>query len=172
MIRVGIVEGHPLLAQAWSDVISQSADLATAWIACTVGEAKDAMTRHVPDIVLLGIDVPGRHELEAPNLPLAVSLTLRSGPMTAESLRQALLATAAGPRSAAVPRGAAGVLSTRERQVMVLIALGKTNRESAETLGISPKTIETHRSHALKKLGLRNNAQLIRFAIEHGYANI
>ena len=57
-------------------------------------------------------------------------------------------------------------LSTREIQVLRGLALGKSNREIGESYGISTRTIDTHRFRLLKKLGLRNNAELTRFAIQ------
>ena len=62
----------------------------------------------------------------------------------------------------------AQILSTREFQVMEYLAAGKTNREIAEMLSISVKTVDTHRGHVLKKLRLRNNSDITRFAIQHG----
>lgn len=59
-------------------------------------------------------------------------------------------------------------LSNRELQVLRALALGQTNREIAEGYGISVKTVDTYRFRLLKKLGLRNNADLSRFAIQHG----
>jgi len=58
-------------------------------------------------------------------------------------------------------------LSNREMQVLRCLAIGKTNREIAETYHISIKTVDTYRSRLLGKLGLRNNAELSRFAIQH-----
>ena len=58
-------------------------------------------------------------------------------------------------------------LSTREIQVLRGLALGKSNREIAETYHISTKTIDTYRARLLKKLNLRNNAELTRFAIQN-----
>jgi DNA-binding NarL/FixJ family response regulator len=59
-------------------------------------------------------------------------------------------------------------LSNRELQVLRALALGQTNREIAEGYGISVKTVDTYRFRLLKKLGLRNNADLSRFDIQHG----
>jgi DNA-binding NarL/FixJ family response regulator len=64
-------------------------------------------------------------------------------------------------------RGACDSLSHREFQVLRLLALGHTNREIASRLHLSVKTVDTHRTHVLHKLGLRNNADLARFAIRH-----
>ena len=58
-------------------------------------------------------------------------------------------------------------LSTRELQVLRRLALGNTNREIAETFHISIKTVDTYRSRLLKKLNLRNNADISRFAIQN-----
>ncbi|MBU1157423.1 MAG: response regulator transcription factor [Proteobacteria bacterium] len=59
-------------------------------------------------------------------------------------------------------------LSNREVQVLRALALGQTNREIAESFHISVKTVDTYRFRLLKKLNLRNNADLSRFAIQHG----
>jgi two-component system, NarL family, invasion response regulator UvrY len=58
-------------------------------------------------------------------------------------------------------------LSTRELQVLRRLALGNTNREIASAYHISIKTVDTYRSRLLKKLNLRNNAELSRFAIQN-----
>lgn len=59
-------------------------------------------------------------------------------------------------------------LSNRELQVLRRLALGQTNREIAETYTISVKTVDTYRFRLLKKLNLRNNAEVSRFAIQNG----
>jgi DNA-binding NarL/FixJ family response regulator len=69
-----------------------------------------------------------------------------------------------------VARGASGqsvldTLSMRELQVLRRLAMGATNREIASIYGISIKTVDTYRFRILKKLDLRNNAELSRFAI-------
>ena len=58
-------------------------------------------------------------------------------------------------------------LSTRELQVLRRLALGHTNREIAAAYNISVKTVDTYRLRLLKKLNLRNNAELSRFAIQN-----
>jgi DNA-binding NarL/FixJ family response regulator len=66
----------------------------------------------------------------------------------------------------------ASALTAREQQVMEMLSRGLTNREIAEHLQISIKTVDTHRGHVLKKLGLRNNSELTRFAVKHGYVSL
>ena len=58
-------------------------------------------------------------------------------------------------------------LSMRELQVLRKLAMGHTNREIASAYSISIKTVDTYRSRLLKKLNLRNNAELSRFAIQN-----
>ncbi|HHP7233501.1 MAG TPA: response regulator [Desulfobacterales bacterium] len=58
-------------------------------------------------------------------------------------------------------------LSMRELQVLRRLAMGSTNREIARMYGISIKTVDTYRLRILKKLNLRNNAELSRFAIQN-----
>lgn len=58
-------------------------------------------------------------------------------------------------------------LSMRELQVLRRLAMGSTNREIARIYGISIKTVDTYRLRILKKLNLRNNAELSRFAIQN-----
>jgi len=59
-------------------------------------------------------------------------------------------------------------LSDREIDVLRLIALGHTNAEIAETLGISIRTVETHRAHIHRKLRLASRAQLVGYALKRG----
>jgi two-component system invasion response regulator UvrY len=59
------------------------------------------------------------------------------------------------------------LLSTRELQVLRRLALGHTNHEIADAYCISTKTVDTYRYRLLKKLNLRNNAELSRFAIQN-----
>ena len=60
------------------------------------------------------------------------------------------------------------LLTTREREVLQLLAEGKTNKEVATSLNISPYTVETHRGNILEKLGLHTPAELILYAVRKG----
>lgn len=59
-------------------------------------------------------------------------------------------------------------LTPREREVLQLAAHGHTAAEIAQRLTISPRTVETHRANLMQKLGLRGQAELIRFALQRG----
>jgi DNA-binding NarL/FixJ family response regulator len=63
-------------------------------------------------------------------------------------------------------------LSTREREVLQLLAEGRTGTEIAERLSLSPKTVETYRARLVEKLGIRDVAGLVRFAIQRGIISL
>ena len=59
-------------------------------------------------------------------------------------------------------------LTLREREVLKLIAEAHTNREIGETLHLAEKTVESHRANLLRKLGMRDRVELVRYAIRRG----
>jgi DNA-binding NarL/FixJ family response regulator len=59
-------------------------------------------------------------------------------------------------------------LSPREQEVLKLIAEAHTNKEIAETLHLAEKTVESHRANILRKLGMRDRVELVRYAIRRG----
>ncbi len=63
-------------------------------------------------------------------------------------------------------------LSTREREVLQLLAEGHTGSEIAQRLSLSPKTVETYRARLVEKLGIRDVAGLVRFAIQRGIISL
>jgi RNA polymerase sigma factor (sigma-70 family) len=64
------------------------------------------------------------------------------------------------------------VLSPREREILQLVAEGKTSQEIAERLSISPKTVDTYRSRLMHKIGVDDMAGLVKFAIQHGVISL
>ena len=60
------------------------------------------------------------------------------------------------------------LLTTREREILQLLAEGKSNKEVAAVLNLSLYTVETHRGNILQKLNLHNGAELILYAIRKG----
>lgn len=63
-------------------------------------------------------------------------------------------------------------LSSRERQVLQLLAEGHSVADIAATLSLSPKTVETYRARMMEKLGIHELAGLVRFAIQHGVTTL
>jgi len=84
------------------------------------------------------------------------------------AVRTALDADAARRRTALEAEGARqrlSVLTARERQVMELVAKGCHNREIAETLGISPRTVEVHKARVMEKLQVQSVPELVRIVL-------
>jgi two-component system, NarL family, response regulator NreC len=86
-----------------------------------------------------------------------VDLTQASGPRP----------PVAGARDCATPRPPKA-LSRREREVLRLLAQGHSNQQIADRVGVSVKTVETYRTRIREKLGLKERAELYRFAVESG----
>jgi two-component system response regulator NreC len=67
------------------------------------------------------------------------------------------------------PSGPPDDLTEREVEVLRLIALGHTNAEIAQELYLSERTVESHRAHIQQKLGRSTRAELVRYALDHGF---
>ena len=72
------------------------------------------------------------------------------------------------PVDAAAPADDLAGLSAREREVLQLIAEGKSNKEVAQILDVAVSTVESHRKRVMEKLDLHNTADMVRFAIRKG----
>ena len=59
-------------------------------------------------------------------------------------------------------------ITPRQREILKMVALGHTNREIAESLAISIRTVEVHRFNLMRRLNVRNVAQLLRQGLQHG----
>jgi DNA-binding NarL/FixJ family response regulator len=106
---------------------------------------------------------------------------------SASELVEAVREAAAGRRFLSTPFSTTGLealltreperdlyatLTTREREILELSAQGLTNPEVGRKLAISPRTAETHRANVLRKLGLRGQKDLIRYAIKRGIVDL
>ena len=93
----------------------------------------------------------------------AVTLAARGETYLNQGLK-AQLATAPAPSDGGRP----GDLSPREAEVLRLIALGHTNAEIAASLCLSVRTVESHRAHIQRKIGLTRRAELVSYARDNG----
>lgn len=78
----------------------------------------------------------------------------------------------AGGEAAPSPASKYDRLTTKERQVILRIAVGDDRVAIAKDMGISPKTFDTHRQHGMKKLGLTSNVELARDALRAGVVSL
>ncbi len=91
----------------------------------------------------------------------AIETVASGGTYFSSGVAQAILNKSARP-AANMP------LSTREQAVLLLLARGQSNKDIAASLDISVRTVETHRKHIKKKLGIVTTAGLTRYVIDHG----
>jgi DNA-binding NarL/FixJ family response regulator len=93
----------------------------------------------------------------------AVRAVERGEPFLTPEAQRALIKDVLGQ---SVPR--TDELTPREQEVVKLVAEAHTNKEIAEILHLSEKTVENHRSNAMRKLGMRDRVELVRYAIRRG----
>jgi two-component system invasion response regulator UvrY len=144
-------------------------------------EVVDQLRGHCPDlpILILTMHEEGQYVVRAIQAGAKGYMTKQSAPeqllkairkiyeggryLTDEAAETLALRIAKGTGE----QSALDSLSMRELQVLRRLAMGHTNREIANAYSISIKTVDTYRSRLLKKLNLRNNAELSRFAIQN-----
>lgn len=83
--------------------------------------------------------------------------------MTSKLLQRRQHQSGAGSENAAYDR-----LTVRERQILRLVAEGKTSQDIAKLLFLSVATVQSHRAHIIAKLGLRNRADMVKYALKRG----
>ncbi|MBI3210243.1 MAG: response regulator transcription factor [Candidatus Solibacter usitatus] len=64
------------------------------------------------------------------------------------------------------------LLTDREREILQLLAEGRSNKEAASLLSLSPHTVETHRTNLMQKLGLHNTAEIVLYAVRKGIVSM
>jgi len=100
-------------------------------------------------------------------LPAAVRTIAQGGTVFSSSVLR-LLADSGQRRSTTPNAQSLHLLTTREREVFLLLAEGNTPTQVARSLFVSPKTVHTHRQHIMEKLNLNTTTELIRFALREG----
>ncbi len=98
----------------------------------------------------------------------AINLAVQGQAYFDPSLAGKALARLAG-RPVATREAGNGHLSEREKEVLGLLAWGYSNKESADKLKVSVKTVETYRLRIAEKLGLRSRTQLVKYALRQGW---
>jgi DNA-binding NarL/FixJ family response regulator len=124
--------------------------------------------RFAPDLALRVLQVGGAGCLGRDAAPRAVveaaGAAARGEHVVTGEVREALVAQLRRPRRA-LPHER---LSMREFQVLRLLARGRTPPEIAEALALSPSTVRTYRARLFEKMGLAREAELVRYALDHG----
>lgn len=149
------------------------------WSGCVVADVRmPGMTgiELQKELLLRGIRLPVIIITAHADVPMAVA-ALKAGavdfiekPFRDELLLGSIRAALATPAEEVGRPGGASMaarlagLSTREREVMLLLVAGHPNKVVADRLDISPRTVEVHRAHIMEKTGARNLADLVRMA--------
>jgi len=89
-------------------------------------------------------------------------------PYFSPSIAQALLEDYVGLMRERRVQDSYDLLTEREREVLQLLGEGKSNKEVATVLSVSPYTVETHRTNLMQKLGLHNTAEIVLYAVRKG----
>ncbi|HPX51609.1 MAG TPA: response regulator transcription factor [Deltaproteobacteria bacterium] len=206
MIRVLVVDDHPIVREGLKQILSDTEDILVVDEADSGQAVLSSAARSNFDVVLLDISMPGRDGLEVlrelkqqkPKLPVLILsmypeehyavrvlragasgyLTKSSAP---DELISAIRKVASGRKYISstlaerliyeldreADRPMHEVLSDREYQVMHMISTGKSVKEIAEALGLSVKTVSTYRSRIMEKMNMKNNAEIVLYAVQN-----
>jgi len=202
MIRVLIVDDHPVVRQGLVALLSVQDDMAVAGEAGDGPAAISLAASVSPDVVLLDLKLPGMDGVavlaELAGRYRVLVLTSATDPQWADRALQegasgvvykdidpdalvrairsvhdgnVLLAVSAAASLRGGPAGRRGWLdglTPREREVLVHITAGRSNREIARALQVSEKTVKAHVSSVLAKLGVQDRTQAAVLAVRHG----
>ena len=202
IVRVAIVDDHPMVAEGIQSILESYDDLTVIATLANGREALDILPGLKPDVILMDLNMPEIGGLTAtemllerdPDLrilvlsmhdsPEYISTALSHGAMgyvlkdvQTDEIKTAIDAVMRGERylctgaqgSLEPPEGGAREqLTSREQTVLLQLAQGKSNKEVAQVLNISVRTVETHRKNIKRKLGISSTAGLTRYAMEHG----
>jgi DNA-binding NarL/FixJ family response regulator len=103
----------------------------------------------------------------AEDLVTAVELLLDHKPFFSSRIGELMLKSFLKRRGDSSAHERRPLLTSREREIVQLLSEGKTNKETAERLGLSVRTVETHRTNLMRKLGFRSLTDVIHFAIRN-----
>ena len=191
-MKIAIVDDHPVVREGLAAALSNRG----FEIAGAFGSAEELLhARFAADVVLLDLELPGMGGVDAiarvgkPVLVLTayandeqIDAVLRAGARgyllkgaALDEIERAIRAVAAGqtyldPKVASrvVALSGAPRLSAREREVLRLVAHGRSNKEIASALDIAERTVKFHVTAIFNKLGAENRAQAVALAMERG----
>jgi DNA-binding NarL/FixJ family response regulator len=184
LIKVLLADDHSIVRAGLCRIVEESGEMQVVAEAADGMEAIQLVKKTTPDVAVIDISMPGLDGLEVisqlqtqhPKLPILVLTMHEEGQYVVRAIQAGamgyLTKQSAPEQALKVAKGSNGTspldsLSMRELQVLRRLAMGHTNREIASAYHISIKTVDTYRARLLKKLGLRNNAELSRFSIQN-----
>ncbi len=200
LIRVAIVDDHPVVGEGTAAVLRAEADLHVVGVATSLDAARSAglFDRGGVDVVLLDLrlgadsglrllaepagraDLPAVIVLTAYDYPQyvdaalqlgAAGFVLKTAPLA--ELLESIRRVAAGGLAFSVRPGRSTIrLTSREREVVRLVADGRSNDEIGVELGIGTKTVETHLARLFERTGVGSRTELATRAVREGWLDV
>ncbi len=190
-MRVLIADDHGIVRSGLRLLLERQPDIEVIAEASDGAEARDIAVRERPDLAILDVKMPKLTGLQATREIKAQSpqtaVLILSMHDDRRYLTEAMKAGASGyvvktqadtdlvAAIRAIERGepfptpvADGELTPREEEIVKLVAEAHTTKEIAAILHLSEKTVENHRANAMRKLGMRDRVELVRYAIRRG----
>jgi DNA-binding NarL/FixJ family response regulator len=190
-MRVLIADDHGIVRSGLRLLLERQPDIEVIGEAADGAEARELAIRERPDLAILDLKMPKLTGLQATREIKAqapeVAVLILSMHDDERYLAEAMRAGASGyvvktqadtdlvAAIRAIERGepfpepaVAGELTPREEEVVKLVAEAHTTKEIAAILHLSEKTVENHRANAMRKLGMRDRVELVRYAIRRG----
>jgi len=190
-MRVLIADDHGIVRSGLRLLLERQPDIEVVAEAADGAEARELAIRERPDLAILDVKMPKLTGLQATREIKAqapeVSVLILSMHDEERYVSEALKAGASGyvvktqadtdlvAAIRAIERGepfpapeAQGTLTPREEEIVKLVAEAHTSKEIAAILHLSEKTVENHRANAMRKLGMRDRVELVRYAIRRG----
>ncbi|MEL6103315.1 MAG: response regulator transcription factor [Pseudomonadota bacterium] len=202
MIRVLIVDDHPMVAQGIQSVLDDEPGIDVIGTLNTGRAVIDRLDELRPDVILMDLNMPEMGGLTATEIVMerrpetrVLILSMHDSPeyiasalnhgargyvlkdVPTDEIKKAIdvvmmgeryLCTGAQGSLSPKEDGARDALTEREQTILLQLAQGKSNKEVANILEISVRTVETHRKNIKRKLGISSTAGLTRYALEHG----
>lgn len=198
MIRIILADDHTMLRQGLRLLLGRADDVVIVGECGRGDEALDMIRLHRPDVALLDISMPGMDGITVTTKIRREGIETAVVVMTTyddhQMIQRAALSGAQGyvlkdlafeTLVDVIRQVASGAsllqeylpeevllesetITDREKEVLALIAQGLTNRLMAEKLHISIKTVDSHRTNLMRKLGLHSTAELVRYAYRTG----
>jgi len=191
--RCLVADSHTLMRQALCRLLESQPDLEVTGEAQAADEITLLLARTKPDVVVLDLALQGdvaqvvrQIRMQAPDVQLVLLAAHDDDPrlracldaggtayVTKEAPAGVLFAEIRGgiwsgpANDLSAAQGVRSNLTPREIDVMRLVAEGNPVKDVASTLGISTKTVETHKFNLMRKLNLRNTAQIVAYAIHN-----
>ncbi len=171
--KVLLADDHTIVREGLLSLLHEQQDIVVVGAAENGHEAVEKARRTFPDVVIMDVAMPLLNGIEATRqltrlLPQTKVIVLTMYVDEEYVLRISRVVVERFLASDDPGAEEAVALSERERQILQLVAEGYTNRQIATALGITPKTVDTHRTRLMTKLDIHDTPGLVRYAIRKG----